>query len=102
MATSLTESNHASPPGLDKLKGWKLEDAKARFSEVVRLARDEAPQRITVRGEDAVVILSAKDFAKLLPLLEQPSLHKLLSQSPLNRLEFEPAEAQMPVRDVEL
>jgi hypothetical protein len=47
----------------------------------VRLARDEAPQRITVQGEDAVVTLSAKDFAKLLPLLEQPSLHQLLSGS---------------------
>jgi antitoxin Phd len=99
---SSAESNHVLPSGLDKLTVWKLEDAKARLSEVVRLARDNAPQRITVRGEDAVVILSAREFAKLLPLMEQPSLHTLLSQSPLNRLEFEPAEAQMPVRNVEL
>ena len=67
---------------LPKLNGWKLEDAKARFSEVVRLAREQAPQLITVRGEDAVVILSVHEFAKVLPLLEQPSLHALLSQSP--------------------
>lgn len=87
---------------LGDLKGWKLEDAKARFSEVVRLARDHAPQRITVRGEDAVVVLSAEDFAKLLPLLEQPSLHHLLSQSPLNRLEVDQSNVQMPVREGEL
>ncbi|BAU14246.1 hypothetical protein LEP3755_47920 [Leptolyngbya sp. NIES-3755] len=87
---------------LDRYPGWKLEDAKARFSEVVRLAREKTPQRITVRGEDAVVILSAQEFAKLLPLLEQPNLHELLSQSPLSRLEFEHPSVQSPIRDVEL
>jgi antitoxin Phd len=87
---------------LDRYPNWKLEDAKARFSEVVRLAREEVPQRITVRGEDAVVIISAQEFAKLLPLLEQPSLHALLSQSPLSRLEIEQSSTQSPVRDVEL
>jgi antitoxin Phd len=92
----------SKPSTLDHYPNWKLEDAKARFSEVVRLAREEVPQRITVRGEDAVVIISAQEFAKLLPLLEQPSLHALLSQSPLSRLDFEPSSIQPPVRDVEL
>ena len=46
---------------------WKLEDAKAKFSEVVRRARSEGPQRVTVRGEDAVVIISAQELAQLLP-----------------------------------
>ena len=41
MAVSPTESNGTSSPSLEKLKGWKLEDAKAQFSEVVRLAREE-------------------------------------------------------------
>lgn len=57
MTVSPAESNDTSLPSLENLKGWKLEDAKARFSEVVRLARENAPQRITVRGEDAVVVL---------------------------------------------
>jgi prevent-host-death family protein len=46
---------------------WKLEDAKARFSEVVRLARSEGPQRVSVRGKDAVVVLSVEDLARLTP-----------------------------------
>jgi antitoxin Phd len=46
---------------------WKLEDAKARFSEVVRLARSEGPQRVTVRGKDAVVVVAAETLEKLLP-----------------------------------
>jgi prevent-host-death family protein len=96
----------SSPPpnsaSLDRYPNWKLEDAKARFSEVVRLAREHMPQRITVRGEPAVVIISAQEFAKLLPLLEQPNLHALLSQSPLSRLDFEQPSIQPSVRDIEL
>ncbi|ANH09042.1 MAG TPA: type II toxin-antitoxin system Phd/YefM family antitoxin [Shinella sp.] len=46
---------------------WKLEDAKARFSEVVRHAREDGPQRITVRGHDAVVIMSVEEFERLSP-----------------------------------
>jgi prevent-host-death family protein len=46
---------------------WKLEDAKARFSEVVRLARSEGPQRVTVRGKEAVVVISVEELEKLQP-----------------------------------
>jgi antitoxin Phd len=51
---------------------WKLEDAKARFSEVVRHARDEGPQRVSVRGRDAVVVMSVEEFERLVP--EKPRL----------------------------
>jgi antitoxin Phd len=47
--------------------GWKLEDAKARFSEVVRRARSEGPQRVSVRGKDAVVVIAVEDLDRLLP-----------------------------------
>lgn len=86
---------------LDELKTWKLEDAKSRFSEVVRLAKQAEPQRITVRGEDAVVIISSQLFEKLMPLLAQPSLHELLSQSPLSKLDFETTSVESPVRELE-
>lgn len=61
---------------------WKLEDAKARFSEVVRRAHDEGPQAVTVRGRRAVVVVDAEEFERLaapkprLPLVEfLESLH---------------------------
>lgn len=47
--------------------GWKLQDAKARFSEVVRRACTEGPQRVTVRGHDAVVVIAADELDRLLP-----------------------------------
>ncbi|MCU0570384.1 MAG: type II toxin-antitoxin system prevent-host-death family antitoxin [Oculatellaceae cyanobacterium Prado106] len=97
--TSSPPSN-ASP--LDRYPNWKLEDAKSQLGEVVRLAQEQTPQRITVRGEDAVVMISAQEFTKLLPFLEQPSLHALLSQSPLSQLDFEQPSIRADVRDVEL
>jgi antitoxin Phd len=41
---------------------WKLQDAKARFSEVVRKARAGSPQKVTIHGKDAVVISDAERF----------------------------------------
>jgi antitoxin Phd len=85
-----------------RLKAWKLQDAKAHFSQVVREAQQQGPQRVTLHGRDAVVILSAQDYARLAPAAAQPSLHALLSQSPLRDLDFEQESVRTPVRDVEL
>lgn len=46
---------------------WKLQDAKARFSELVRLARTKGPQRVTIRGHGSVVVISAEEIERLLP-----------------------------------
>jgi len=46
---------------------WKLEDAKARFSEVVRLAGTAGPQLVTIRGRDAAVIVAPEYYQQLLP-----------------------------------
>ena len=43
---------------------WALQDAKARFSEVVRAAR-KSPQTITLRGEEAAVVLSSDEYRRL-------------------------------------
>jgi len=47
------------------LKTWKLEDAKNGFSEVVRRALAHQPQRVTRGGRDAVIVISAEDYASL-------------------------------------
>jgi antitoxin Phd len=46
------------------MRTWALQDAKARFSEVVRAAKKE-PQTITLRGEEAAVLLSAQEYRRL-------------------------------------
>ena len=44
---------------------WQLHEAKARFSEVFRLARERGPQRVTKHGREAVVVLPAEEYARL-------------------------------------
>ncbi|MGE0253798.1 MAG: type II toxin-antitoxin system prevent-host-death family antitoxin [Alphaproteobacteria bacterium] len=51
--------------GNDALPAWKLEDAKAQFSEVVRRAREAGPQLVTVRGQQAVVIVAAEEYSAM-------------------------------------
>lgn len=53
--------------GVERKGRWKLEDAKARFSELVRRASSEGPQTVTVRGREAVVVLSAEHYERLRP-----------------------------------
>jgi prevent-host-death family protein len=47
------------------MKTWKLEDAKNRFSELVRRALARGPQRVTRGGRDAVIVMSAADYERL-------------------------------------
>lgn len=73
-------------PDLAGAAVWKLEDAKARFSEVVRLAEQGVPQRVSVRGREAVVILSAQAYARLVPAA-RGSLAALFGEGPFTRLD---------------
>ena len=44
---------------------WKLEDAKNRFSEVIRKAASEGPQIVTRHGREAAVVLGAEEYRQL-------------------------------------
>ncbi len=81
-------------------RGWKLEDAKARFSEVVRLARSEGPQRVSVRGKDAVVVMSVEELERLAPANPRVPLVTFLEGLHLGGLELVREHDQG--RDVEL
>jgi prevent-host-death family protein len=41
---------------------WKLQDAKARFSELVRRARTGEPQHVTLHGREAVIVIDPERF----------------------------------------
>ena len=42
--------------------GWQLQEAKQRFSEVVRRAMTEGPQVVTRHGEDVVVVIDIAEY----------------------------------------
>ena len=45
---------------------WQLQEAKQRFSEVVRQALEVGPQVVTRHARETVVVVSAKDYRRLL------------------------------------
>ena len=51
-------ASKARKPQVSKSRAgyWLLQDAKARFSELVRKVRSEGPQHVTVHGRDEVVV----------------------------------------------
>jgi len=85
---------------ITKTKKWQLQEAKNRFSEVVRKASEEGPQTVTKHGKDSVVVLSAEDYRKL----EQPktSLVEFFQNSPLSKIEIDLKRDKSPSRQVEL
>jgi prevent-host-death family protein len=61
-----------------------LQTAKARFSELFRRARAEGPQYVTKAGKEAVVVVPAEQFEKLIAKSRQPtSLVEFFRNSPL-------------------
>jgi prevent-host-death family protein len=81
---------------------WRLQDAKARFSELVRLAHSDGPQHVTLHGRDAVVVLDAEEFQRLRGAPSGQQLIDALQTSPHRDLDIEPRRGKMPVRAVKL
>lgn len=44
---------------------WQVQEAKQRFSEVLRQAESDGPQIITRHGEEVAVIIEATEFHRL-------------------------------------
>jgi prevent-host-death family protein len=81
---------------------WLLQDAKARFSELVRRVRSEGPQRVTVHGRDEVVVISAEEFRRLKGELSGKALIVAMQASPYRDIDIESERIPMPVRKVSL
>ncbi len=82
------------------MQSWQLQEAKARFSEVVKSANSEGPQEITLRGQPAAVLMSADDYARLTG--NKPGLVDFLRRSPLRGLELDIERERSPAREVDL
>jgi prevent-host-death family protein len=90
------------PPRAPRQPGrWLLQDAKARFSELVRRVRSEGPQHVTVHGRDEVVVIAAEEFHRLKGDRSGAALVAALQASPYRDLEIEPGRTRLPVRDVD-
>ncbi|CRI66570.1 Prevent-host-death family protein [Thiocapsa sp. KS1] len=44
---------------------WQLQQAKNGLSQLIRLARSDGPQFVTLHGKPTAVVLSVEDYARL-------------------------------------
>jgi antitoxin Phd len=80
---------------------WQLQEAKNRLSEVVRRAREDGPQVISVHGRDAVVVLEVDEYKRL----RNPagsSLVEFFQNSPLVDVELDLTRSAETGRDIDL
>ena len=94
-----TSKKPRRPPGPGR---WRLQDAKAQLSELVRRAREKVPQRVTVHGKDAVVVVDADEWDRLKRPVSGRDLVEALANSPLKDVPIERLSVKSPVRDVKL
>ena len=81
---------------------WRLQDAKARLSEVVRQAQQRGPQRVTLHGRDAVVVVRADEFDRMQRPISGGDIVAALATSPLAEVNFDRMTIKSPVRRVSL
>jgi len=82
---------------------WQVQTAKARFSEVFRLARTEGPQHITRQGKEGVVMISEEQYDRLVGKSRQPkSIVQFFRESPLVGIELDLERDKDTGRDIDL
>ncbi|MBF0309506.1 MAG: type II toxin-antitoxin system Phd/YefM family antitoxin [Magnetococcales bacterium] len=77
---------------------WQLQEAKARFSEVVRKATSEGPQEITVHGHQTAVVLNFDDYSRLIK--KKPAFVDFMRASPLVGADLDLEREQTPDRQI--
>lgn len=99
----MTRFSKRRPPNPPRPPGrWPLQDAKARFSELVRRVRSEGPQLVTVHGRDEVVVVAAEEFRRLKGDRTGKALVAAMQASPFREIDIEPRRERLPVRGVDL
>ena len=81
---------------------WPLQDAKNKFSALVNAALAGEPQKVTRRGQPAVVVLATDEYERLCRLerTDAPTLGGLLLEIPQDDRDFE--RMSLPARPLDL
>lgn len=79
---------------------WQLQEAKARLSEVIKKAKKEGPQSITVHGSPTAVVISNKEYERL----KHPrgSFVEFMRQSPLYGVDLDLKREQTLTREADI
>ena len=82
------------------MKGtWSLQDAKSKFSQVVKEAQKTGPQVVTKRGIETVIIISITDYKRLTK--PNKKLTTFFRESPLYGIDLDFKRSKELSREVE-
>ena len=79
---------------------WQVQEAKQRFSEVLRAAERGEPQIVTKHGEEVAVVIDIAEYRRLRG--EQTSFMEYLRSDPCMDDDFEIERQQDLPRDIDL
>ncbi|TML31911.1 MAG: type II toxin-antitoxin system Phd/YefM family antitoxin [Actinobacteria bacterium] len=79
---------------------WQVQEAKQRFSEVLRAAENGEPQIVTRHGEEIAVVIDIREFRRLRG--QSMSLMEYLRFAPYLDAELDIDRRREPPRDVDL
>jgi antitoxin Phd len=72
------------------MKTWQVQDAKARFSELLEDCLKDGPQLVTKRGIDAAVLVPVDEWKRLLDSARPTLKALLLSDEARTDFDFPP------------
>lgn len=82
------------------MEHWQLQEAKNRFSELVKKAILNGPQVVTKRGVETVVVISVDEYQKL--TRPKTSLSEFFRKSPLKDTKIDLKRIKEYPREVDL
>lgn len=82
------------------MRTWQLQEAKGKFSELVKNAQVQGPQNITLHGEPVAVLMSRRDYLKLIH--PKPGFVEMLRASPLVGSGVDMTREQTTIRKIKL
>lgn len=83
-----------------KRKTWQLQEAKARFSELVNEVVEDGYHTITKNGQPVVVVISCEEFEKL--KMPKNTIAEFFAQSPFSTFDLEIERTKDFVREIDL
>jgi prevent-host-death family protein len=78
---------------------WPLQEAKAKFSELVRLAQTDGPQTVTVHGQPSVLVTKIPDATKDMSQMTGAEFIAAMRRGQLFDFEMPPRPLHWPADD---
>jgi len=79
---------------------WQIQEAKTYFSKLIHNAEAYGMQKITRQGHEVAVVISMREYAKLIE--PNTSFIEFMTNSPLSKIDLPLERSKEPMREVDL